>query len=112
MCQAWERSRHSVVTMASFLRGGSGSAGRRPAPATVAPAACKKVRREIMVAPSVVVSDRFWGASAPAYPTPGRDGSAFVSGPTGRSGNALLQSGVDDLGWEVCRSGGMADAPG
>src|SRR5207248_3195667 len=48
-CQAWERSRHSVVRMASFLRGPGGAAGSAGAAATSpVPAAPRNVRREIM----------------------------------------------------------------
>src|SRR4051794_32683266 len=51
MCQACERKRHSVVTMASFLRISFGSAAREamPTPAA-APTEAMNVRREIMLA--------------------------------------------------------------
>src|ERR1700676_4398366 len=52
MCQAWERSRHSVVTTANLLRrAGAGSPATADEPTMPAPTALTKLRLEIMATP-------------------------------------------------------------
>src|SRR4051812_32937280 len=59
MCQACERSRHSVVTTANRRRrSGCGSAATAAAPATLAPTALTNVLREIMTTPHSVKPSR------------------------------------------------------
>src|SRR5437667_32471 len=54
MCQAWERSRHSVVTTAKRRRRAGGWAVTAELARVLAPTALTKVRRVIMVAPASI----------------------------------------------------------
>src|SRR4051812_41640233 len=108
MCQACERTRHSVVTMAIFLRGpwdGWPSAASG-APTRPEPTAARNVRRETMTT---------------LRPRTRRDNAATdpdgVSGPPSAASLAVSPEGVVGVSWLSMRTGGyralfMASADG